>query len=82
MADERMPEQLVLGLDERGDFTYTFDGVRYGPASADLSLEERGAANDASSDEVSDAASENTGDTAGDATDAPEAASEAEAPSS
>jgi type VI secretion system protein VasG len=81
MADEQVPERLVLGLDERGDFTYTFDGVRYGPASAEFSLEERGAANDAPSDGAPDAASDNAGDTTGDATDAPEAASEAEAPS-
>ena len=33
MADESVPEKLVLGIDERGDFTYTFDGVQYGGAS-------------------------------------------------
>jgi type VI secretion system protein VasG len=25
MTEEEMPEQLVLGIDENGDFTYTFD---------------------------------------------------------
>jgi type VI secretion system protein VasG len=30
MADEQVPARLELGITERGDFTYTFDGVRYG----------------------------------------------------
>ena len=30
MADEHVPARLELGITERGDFTYTFDGVRYG----------------------------------------------------
>jgi hypothetical protein len=35
MADEQVPARLELGITERGDFTYTFDGVRYGGDSAD-----------------------------------------------